>query len=593
VARAETEDRDERMSPAPADAVPRLSAVGLFEDLDWSTLAAIQGELHWLTLPGGAALFYEGEPSTSLYVVTSGCLGIMIEGGEGGPRMIGQIRAGETVGEMGLISGDPRSATAIALRDTELLALDKDCYEGLVARHPGLMRHLLTLLVRRLQRTTHATTQAQMPKAVAVFPVTGDPRCEEVLHGLAAALSNDGLRVKIVGRDLSDQPTAWFHTIEAAHDLVFYHAEAHASPWTKLCLRQADRVLCVASEPSDTPPRISYRPLAKSESCVSTDLVFLHRGASVDAATARPWLDGVAADLHCNIRLGNSGDLARLARLLIGRAIGLVLSGGAARGFAHLGVIRALRQSAVPIDLIGGASMGAIVAAGVALEWDDAELRARLRRAFVEKNPINDYTLPLLALTRGDKVTRLLQEHFGEARIENLWRPYFCVSSNLTAGSAMTHLKGPLWRAIRASIAIPGILPPAIEGEDVLVDVGVINNFPVDVMSGLRRGPIIGVDVATKAAPMLTATSLGHGSLRSLLRHGFRGPPGIISVLMRSGMVSSDVQTTAYRKRVDLLLDPPIETIDFLDWQAFDRAIEAGYRTTMEALDRQERSLVR
>jgi NTE family protein len=593
VARAETEDRDERMSPAPADAVPRLSAVGLFEDLDRSTLAAIQGELHWLTLPGGAALFYEGEPSTSLYVVTSGCLGIMIEGGEGGPRMIGQIRAGETVGEMGLISGDPRSATAIALRDTELLALDKDCYEGLVARHPGLMRHLLTLLVRRLQRTTHATTQAQMPKAVAVFPVTGDPRCEEVLHGLAAALSNDGLRVKIVGRDLSDQPTAWFHTIEAAHDLVFYHAEAHASPWTRLCLRQADRVLCVASEPSDTPPRISYRPLAKSESCVSTDLVFLHRGASVDAATARPWLDGVAADLHCNIRLGNSGDLARLARLLTGRAIGLVLSGGAARGFAHLGVIRALRQSAVPIDLIGGASMGAIVAAGVALEWDDAELRARLRRAFVEKNPINDYTLPLLALTRGDKVTRLLQEHFGEARIENLWRPYFCVSSNLTAGSAMTHLKGPLWRAIRASIAIPGILPPAIEGEDVLVDGGVINNFPVDVMSGLRRGPIIGVDVATKAAPMLTATSLGHGSLRSLLRHGFRGPPGIISVLMRSGMVSSDVQTTAYRKRVDLLLDPPIETIDFLDWQAFDRAIEAGYRTTMEALDRQERSLVR
>ena len=530
-------------------------------------------------------------PPISLYVVTSGCVGVMIDGGAGRLKMIGQIRSGETVGEMGLISGDPRSATVIALRDTELLALTKAGYEGLAARHPGLTRHLLALLVRRLRQTTHVLAEAQIPKTVAVLPLAGDPPCEELLRGLAAALASDGVRIKIVESDVFDHPTEWFHSIEAAHDLVFYHADAHASPWTSLCLRQADRVLCVVSEPREAPSSLFYEPLAKQFGA-STDLVFLHREASGDAAAARPWLDGVAAELHSNIRLGNSSDLGRLARLLTGRAIGLVLSGGAARGFAHLGVIRALRQSGVPIDLVGGASLGAIVAAGVALEWDDTELRARLRRAFVERNPINDYTLPLLALARGDKVARLLQDNFGEARIENLWRPYFCVSSNLTAGRAMTHLKGPLWRAVKASIAIPGILPPVIEGEDVLVDGGVINNFPVDVMSDLRRGPIIGVDVATKAAPTLTAASLGDGSLWSWLRQGFR-PPGIVSVLIRSGTVSSDAQTSAYRNRVDLLLEPPIETIDLLDWQAFDRAIEAGYRHTMEALERQEKSLVR
>jgi NTE family protein len=573
--------------------MPSLSRAWLFKDLDPESLAAIEDELRWLTLPGGLALFHEGEPSTSLYVVISGCIGVMIDVGESRPRIIAQIRAGETVGEMGLITGDPRSATTIALRDTELLVLDKECYEGLVARHHGLTRHLLTLLVRRLQRTTHVIPQAQIPKTVAVLPISGDPPCKELLHGLAVALSADGIRVKIIDGDQSNQPTEWFHAVEAAHDLVFYHAEAEVSPWTKLCLRQADRVLCVVSEPSRTPQSISYRPIARPDSNASTDLVFLHRGAGEDAAVARPWLDVVAPDLHCNIRLGNSGDLARLARLLTGRAIGLVLSGGAARGFAHLGVIRAPRQSGVPIDLVGGASMGSIVAAGVALEWDDAELRARLRRAFVEQNPINDYTLPLLALARGDKVTRLLRENFGEARIENLWRPYFCISSNLTAGRAMTHRTGPLWRAIRASIAIPGILPPAIQGEDVLVDGGVINNFPVDVMSNLQRGPIIGVDVATKAAPMLTATSLGDGSLWSLLRQRLRRPPPIVNVLMRSAMVSSDAQTSAYRNRVDLLLDPPIETIDLLDWKAFDRAIEAGYRHTMEALERQEGMLLR
>jgi NTE family protein len=227
------------------------------------------------------------------------------------------------------------------------------------------------------------------------------------------------------------------------------------------------------------------------------------------------------------------------------------------------------------------------VAAGVALGWDDDELTTRLRRAFIDSNPVSDYTLPLLSLVRGREVTRRLRDNFGEARIENLWRPYFCISSNLTAGHAKTHRSGLLWRAVRASIAIPGILPPVIEGDEVLVDGGVMNNFPVDVMRDFRRGPVIGVDVVTKAAPMLTAANLGDGTLGWWIRNGFRRP-GIVSVLMRAGTVSSDAQTNVYRHRVDLLLDPPIESIDLMDWHAFDRAIEAGYRSTMEALERKD-----
>ena len=131
--------------------------------------------------------------------------------------------------------------------------------------------------------------------------------------------------------------------------------------------------------------------------------------------------------------------------------------------------------------------MGSIIGAAVALEWDDAEIKERLRNTFVNTNPIDDYTLPFLSLTKGAKVARLLTQNFGAHRIEALWRPYFCVSTNLTAGTLAVHRDGPLVEALRASISIPGLLPPVFVGRDVHVDGGVMNWLPVDVQ-GARRG---------------------------------------------------------------------------------------------------------
>ncbi len=549
VGTVEAREESEEAGSAVTDRMPDLSAIPMFRDLDPITLRAVQDELQWLTLPGGSALFREGEKSDFFYIVISGRLGVLIEGDEDEPRFITQIGTGDTVGEMGMITGEPRTATVIAIRYTELLGFSKSAYDRLIARHPKLTRRILEILARRLAATTHKVSEPRVPKTLAIIPLGDDVPGMAFIRDLATALKSDGLRVKTVDHADAERPTEWFYTVEPAHDLVLYLATAD-SLWCRFCLRQADRVLFVTTG-------------------------------------ARPWLEILSAGMQCNVRDGNATDLGHLGRLLTGRANGLVLSGGAARGFAHIGVIRALRQSGVPIDMVGAASMGSIVAAGVALGWDDDELTTRLRRAFIDSNPVSDYTLPLLSLVRGREVTRRLRDNFGEARIENLWRPYFCVSSNLTAGHAKIHRSGLLWQAVRASIAIPGILPPVIEGDEVLVDGGVMNNFPVDVMRDFRRGPVIGVDVVTKAAPMLTAANLGDGTLGWWIRNGFRRP-GIVSVLMRAGTVSSDAQTNVYRHRVDLLLDPPIESIDLMDWHAFDRAIEAGYRSTMEALERKD-----
>jgi NTE family protein len=294
------------------------------------------------------------------------------------------------------------------------------------------------------------------------------------------------------------------------------------------------------------------------------------------------WREQLPVDLICHVRSGNSNDTAHLARLLRGKAVELILSAGGARGFAHLGVVRALREAAIPIDLIGGCSMGAIVGAAVAQEWDNAEIKERLRSAFVESNPISDYTLPFLSLVKGKKVARRLRQHFGDTRIEDLWRPFFCVSTNLSVGALATHRGGPLVDALRASIAIPGLLPPVVIGGEVHVDGGVMNWLPVGV-TGTRRGTVIAVDVASDRALASLEDCYGTQFWQFLRRR--RKFPPIVDVLLRAATVSSDALGKAAHSSADILFKPDLENVDLLDWSACDRAIDTGYRYAIKKLE--------
>jgi NTE family protein len=312
--------------------------------------------------------------------------------------------------------------------------------------------------------------------------------------------------------------------------------------------------------------------------------VLLHEQSIVSGTTA-PWLDLRPGVPHHHVR--NEADIARTARLLIGSGLGIVLSGGGARGFAHIGVLRALREAGITVDAVGGTSIGAIIAAGFAMEWSDAELTARVRRSFVETNPLNDYTLPLVSLVSGRKVSRLLQREFAATAIEDVPLPFFCVSSNLTTGQMGVHRRGELWRWLRASVAIPGILPPVVHNGELFCDGASINNLPVDVMRDAGLGRIIGVDVGgdrvfttdsvDSDAPPLWKIVQWFGRRRQRVN--------ILQILWRAGMINSASNRAARHEISDLLLQPPLEQIDMLNWKGFDRAIDAGYRYTVQRLN--------
>ncbi|MEA3022173.1 MAG: hypothetical protein QOK01_1025 [Alphaproteobacteria bacterium] len=565
----------------------RLSSLPLLNALDEPSLAALQAELEWLNLPGGAILFREDQIADALYVVVAGCLGVTVRGKDGHDMLLARCQAGEIVGEMGLLGGGRRSGTVVALRDSILLRLGKSSFERLLEQHPRAMLSIVSQLVERLRTAMRHAGAEAANRTLALVPLGQDVDHRGFARDLADQLAYADKRIMLLDSDSSVHTAEWFDAAEAASDKVLYYAEPARPAWTELCLRQADRVVLVA--PAKSPVGMPAWPVGEAKEWRQPlDLVLLHDRDGDPRQAAEGWRRQLPIDLIFHVRSRHAGDVARLARILNGTAVGLVLGCGGARGFAHLGIVRALHEAKIPIDMIAGCSMGAIVGAGVALEWDEDEFKGRLRRAFVDSNPINDYTLPFFSLVRGDKVARRLAEHFGGIRIENMWRPYCCVSTNLTAGRLAVHRDGPLLDALRASVAIPGLLPPVmIEGE-AHVDGGMMNGLPVDVMSS-RCGAVIAVDVASDPLGM-PFPSIGDKPSRWRF---LRGVPPIVDLLVRAATVNSDALARTVRARATMLFQPPLATVNLLDWRAFDRAIDIGYRYAVDKLAQSDQSMFR
>lgn len=563
-----------------------FAALPLLKDIDLAYLREIAADIEWFSLPGGATLYSAGQPADGLYVVINGALAMYVAKPEGGSLRVGSVAPGETVGERELISGKLRASTVVALRDTELARLPGSTFEQLVARHPRSMRHIAGFLVQRietLEMPGHARTA--LPRTFAVVPQHEHVNVLAFAERLVKSLRLIGRTELVPGARANEQTTHWFHRLERANQYVVYVTDARPTNWSKLCLRQAEASLVVVDEDSRDAPcpalgHASEGPVALR----NAELVLLH-GASGEALSARPWLAVYPDRRHHHVR--GPADVERVARLITGRGRGLVLSGGGARGFAHIGVLRALSDAKIPVDAIGGTSIGAIIAAGCAAGWDYLEMRERMRRSFVDTNPLNDYTLPLVSLVAGRKVRRLLQREFGEVDIENLRLPYYCVSANLTTSQSAVHRRGKLWFWLNASVAIPGVLPPVFTEHQIHVDGATINNLPVDVMREQLRGSVIAVDVG---ADRTFESGAGMTEVPPLWKmpmwlHKQRFKINIMQILWRSGMINSAATTVGQRELTDLLLRPPLEGIDLLDWQSFDRAVDLGYRYAVRMLE--------
>lgn len=543
-----------------------------------------QGEAAWFSLPGGATLYEAGEPADRLYLVRAGRLGVFRDEEGQERQFLGVIRPGEPAGEMALLASTPHSARVVALRDTELFSLPKEVFFDAIEDDPHVMTELAQLMIRRTRMA--ATGRAVGDPSVFGFITLGEPiALRPLVDRIARETGRLGYAVTVIGAEATQAPTEWFSQVEHNHDFVLYVAEHDEPAWRAVVARQVDRLFRVARGDRPPPARDAAVIGAPLQAQALVDLVLIHPANAGSPHGAEAWVDAAAPARLFHLRRNNGEDLRRLARVIAGRSVALVLSGGGARAYAHIGAIRALRERGVPIDFVGGASMGAIVAAGVAMGWDDEEMDARIRKAFVESSPLDDIALPLLAMTRGEKVRERLHAHFGDTQIADLWLPYFCISSNLTTGAYHLHRRGLLTQALRASIALPGVLPPQTEDNNVLVDGAVLKNFPADVMRAWHLGPTIGVDVTHGRS--ITAIDVARPeSVWRWIRSGqWRKGPPIVSLLMRAATVSTGRDLALAREATDLLITPDVARVEIRDWEAYEPAVAAGYTATIAALD--------
>ena len=537
----------------------------------------------WFALPGGETLYDVGRPADALYLVRSGRLAVVREQEGGSTEVVGVVCPGEPVGEMALFGGVAHSAKVVALRDSEILALPRDAFLLEARRRPELMAELARLMV--LRSRPGGVRGLGEPKVFGFVSIDPAARARPLAERLARRLSRDGRGVAVVGAEALRRDAAWFTELETQTDHVLLCAEAGEDEWRQVCGRQVDHLHLLARGDGPAPDGAARaRAEAAAHPNRPTDLLLLGAEARRRSG-AQGWADAAGrAGAVLHVREGSERDLARLARRVTGEAVALVLSGGGARAYAHVGVLRALEEAGEPVDAIGGASMGAIVGAGVCAGWDMQELDARLRDAFVATSPVGDVAFPMVALSRGLRVEARLKAAFGDREIADLDLPFFAVSSNLTSGLPHVHRRGPVRRALRASCALPGVLPPVVEGGQVLVDGGVLRNLPTEIMREGHRGPILAVDVALAEELEPAEVQRPPSLLRWVLSGAWKRGPPVVALLIRSATVTTHREFAAAREASDVLVVPEIPDVGLQDWRSYQPAVEAGYAAAQEVL---------
>ncbi|MGD9885887.1 MAG: patatin-like phospholipase family protein [Reyranella sp.] len=535
-----------------------------------------------MALPGGTPLVRAGETVPGLYRLVAGRLGEVEPMVQGGGRLVTIHRPVALIGGAQLLGDGYHRTTVTALRDSELQAIPAGRAQMLLRERPDFLAEVARTALARMRTPDFAERRRSSVLGFVAASDSIDVR--DMAERVAAAMRGLGAEVAVLGADAQDSAPSYLHALEVEHDFILMAAEHRDANFIAYCNRQIDRLI-VVGDPTVGPPD---EPFSFTAAAIRNqrliDVVLAHPAHARRPVGSCLWLDAAPISRLFHIRLGDEADVARLARIYTGNSIGLALSGGGAKAYAHVGVLRALAELRVPVDFFAGTSMGAVVAAGAAMGWREAEMDRRLREAFVESSPLSDVAFPFLALTRGRIVDQRLKAHFDDVQIPDLWRPFTCVSTDLTIAGMHIHQRGPLHRALRASLSLPGVLPPVIEMGHVLVDGALLRNLPADLVGQQHEGVTIAVDVATAEGLKPTDLLLKPSGWRWFTSGAWhRGPP-IVAILIRSAIVPSLAAATVSHEEF-IEITPKIEGVGLQDWKAYDKATTAGYRAAMAAAD--------
>ena len=562
-----------RSSGSPAEF---LRGAPLFSELPDEMLDSIVARAQRVRVDAGEWLFRQGEEGDCLYVVRSGRLEAIRD--DGGGEAVATIERGAVVGELAVLAHSKRAASIRALRDCELLKITSTDFTALMAGSAPLAAALARTLSAQVQAGTGArAARRPLPTTIALVPLTRGLPISEIGHALADALSETGTvgTLDRVGEPppSGDPLVAFAPMVDACeevrdHVLLFTGNPKEPDAWTEFSLARADRILAVTAG-GEAPGWLAERVTLRGCDLAGYDI-------SPGSGALSDWIAALEpAALHrLDAGDGLAAGAALAARRLAGRSIGVVLSGGGARAFAHLGVLEELVAAGLPIDRVGGVSMGAFIGAQLAAGRDVAEIDAHCYDEWVRRNPINDYTLPRRALIRGQKGQAMARRVFGELRIEDLPKAFYCASTDLRRSELAIHRHGSVAEAVLASISLPILAPPRILEGRALIDGSLLDNLPIEPMGRSGEGPVIAVDVKPRRSRSPSE------------RRRSKSAPPIGETIARVLQLASADTTDAADRHADVMIRAGVGGVGLLEFHQIDAAREAGRQAARKALER-------
>lgn len=584
-----------------------VSSINCFKDLDPQQQARLHHASTNMKVKGGDVLIKEGEPSDSMYFVVSGRFSISIATKK---RPLAEIGSGQTLGEIGFLSGQPRTATAIAVRDSIVLRLDRTDFDLLCESFPQMLKDVSASLAKKLAAATNAYRGQEHipPKTIAICPAGGSQLNNQFGELLRQALSSLGqcvvlteakVKQSLGQMKLDDEAVIrWLDQQEKQDGFVIYISDHYSSEWSALSFRQCDQVLLVADGDCTLPEakqkNDAERLLHEISPTLEPWLIVYHRTNGQLQGTGN-WLERRKISMLHHIAVDQPATVERLVRFISGRALGLVASGGGAYCAAHIGVFRALQEAGFSFDIVGGSSGGAAMvcawSAGVSFDV----LETGIHNMMVSSGALKRYTLPKYSLVDHVYFDECLKKNYGNINIEDCWINYFAVSTNLSNGDLKVHQNGSLWRAIRASASIPGLLPPVITDQgELLVDGGIIDNVPLDTMKSLKYGPnlIVCFEPKHQSHASVNYENLP-GRRQLLLQTVGKKPtkstaemPKIGSVLTQCMLLNNSSASEASEQDIVIKLSLP-KDIKLNDWHRHAEISEMGYQLGRQWLQTQ------
>ncbi|XP_053273886.1 patatin-like phospholipase domain-containing protein 6 isoform X3 [Pleuronectes platessa] len=645
--------------------------------------------IDWMAVEAGRALYRQDDRSDCTYIVLNGRLRSVIRKANGKKELVGEYGRGDLIGVVEALARQPRATTVHAVRDTELVKLPEGTLNNIKRRYPQVVTRLIHLLGQKIlgnlqqgrgpfsgsalslpSMTTSAdvTNPASNLSTVAVLPVCDEVPINafnlELSHALSAIgptllLTSEIIRERLGASALDSvheyRLSGWLAQQEDINRIVLYQTDNTMTPWTQRCIRQADCILIVGL--GDQEPALGQLEQMLENTAVRAlkQLILLHKedgpgpSRTVEWLNMRSWCSG-HLHLKCPRRVfsrrspsklrdvyekvfektaDRHSDFSRLARVLTGNSIALVLGGGGARGCSHVGVIKAMEEAGIPIDIVGGTSIGSFIGALYAEERSAVRTKQRAREWSKAMNSVFktvlDLTYPITSMFSGSAFNTSIYKVFQDKQAEDLWLPYFNVTTDITASAMRVHqdgcvwryvrasasytpylpplcdpkdghllvdgcyvnnVPGSLWRYVRASMTLSGYLPPLCDPKDgnLLMDGGYINNLPADIARNMGARTVIAIDVGSQDETDLC--NYGDSLSGWWLLWKRINPwaekvkvPDMAEIQSRLAYVSCVRQLEVVKKSAYCeYIRPPIDRFKTMDFGKFDEIYDVGFQ---------------